>query len=299
MTPLPSFQRLPRWLRRHKLLRLCVAALGDGPVQLVRVNNRFDAFIDTRDGFARLVAIEDEFEPEFFDLAMHLLPVESPVFVDVGANFGLLSLGLWHLTGGRLKARLYEPNPHLCTIIDRSIALNKAESLELVRGAAMAAAGQMSLHFSLAHTGGGYVGNEGGGVAVNAVVLDRDLAESNVKQVDLMKIDVEGNEGEVLAGLDESLAARRIRAIYFEYCPAHIRRSKARFDPVETLLAAGYEVFAWNPGKEAEFGPATHRLDSQTGSGAERIPLVKLTAPPEIRTADLLALPPGRAFPIR
>jgi FkbM family methyltransferase len=229
---------------------------------------------------------------------MHLLPREAPVFVDVGANFGLLSLGLWHLTGGRLKARLYEPNPHLCTIIDRSIALNKAESLALVPGAAMASAGQVSLHFSLAHTGGGYVGNEGGGVAVNAVVLDRDLEESNVKQVDLMKIDVEGNEGEVLAGLAGSLENRRIRAIYFEYCPAHIRRSKARFDPVNSLLTAGYEVFAWNAGEEAEFGPATHWLDSQTGLGADRIPLVELTAPPEIRTADLLALPPGRAFPM-
>jgi len=47
---------------------LGVSAALAAPVQRLCVNKQFDAFIDIRDGFARLIAIKDEFEPGYFSL---------------------------------------------------------------------------------------------------------------------------------------------------------------------------------------------------------------------------------------
>ncbi len=57
---LKSFQTLPPGLRRHKILRAMCSA--SGPVQRLGVNRHIDAFIDIRDGFARLIAVVGEFE---------------------------------------------------------------------------------------------------------------------------------------------------------------------------------------------------------------------------------------------
>ena len=297
MNNLFIFQRLPRWLRRHKLLRI-VAGLGglggDGCVQRVRVNFAFEAFIDVRDGFARLISIEDEFEPDFFRLAASLLPKENSVFVDVGANFGLMSLGLWHQSGGKLRARLYEPNPHLCGIIGRSIAWNRADGLELVNAALMDASGEVYLTFDLSHTGAGHVGHSGGGIPVRALILDDDLKEAAITRVDLLKIDVEGNEGAVLAGLRRSLEAKRIGAVYFEYCQAHMTRSGSAHDPLLILREHGYQIFLRDPFAVRGAGGPTRRLPPKT-AGAAPLELVLLANAPQTQITDLLALPAGRA----
>ena len=294
MNSLLPFQKLPRALRRHKLLRLFSCCNGGGPVQRVRVNNRFEAFIDVRDGFARLIAIEDEFEADFFRLAASLLPKENPVFVDVGANFGLMSLGLWHQCGGKIRARLYEPNPHLCGIIRRSIAWNRGDGLELVNAALMDASGEVYLTFDLSHTGAGHVGPSGGGIPVRALVLDDDLKEAAITRVDLLKIDVEGNEGAVLAGLRRSLEAKRIGAVYFEYCQAHMTRSGSAHDPLLILREHGYEIFLRDPFAVRGAGGQTHRLPPKT-AGAAPLELALLANAPQTQITDLLALPAGRA----
>jgi len=283
------FQKLPRFLRRHKLLRLLARLIG--PIQPVRVNQAFDAYIDLRDGFARLIAIEDEFETEFFELARFLLPDKQPTFVDVGANFGLMTIGLWHQTKGQITARLYEPNSHLCAIIERSLQKNEFTGTTLVHGAAMETEGEVYLKFDLHHTGAGYVGRESTGIAVPALRLDVDLADAKMDSVDLIKIDVEGNEGAVLAGLSSYLSEHRVRALYFEYCPDHIRRSACTLDPITVLQSHGYEVFLRDPAAIKEAGGVTHQLHRR----GKTLPLTLITSAPNLKITDLLALPAGTA----
>jgi len=287
-----TFQRLPRFFRRHKALRL-LAWLG-GPIQKVRVNDRFDAFIDLRDGFARLVAIEETFEADFFALAAVLLPAKDGMFLDVGANFGLMSLGLWQQTAQTIQARLYEPNPHLCEIIERSIRLNKADGLTLVHGAAMENAGEVFLQFDLSHTGAGFVGLNGMGLSVPALQLDEDLKGAGIDRVDLIKIDVEGNEGAVLKGLTHYLSERKVGAVYFEYCPAHIERSQCVHDPIAILHDLGYEVFLLDAKAIADSGGGTHEIRRSNST----LKLRQLTSSPQLKITDLLATPAGEAFQI-
>jgi FkbM family methyltransferase len=293
---LKSFQKLPPRLRRHKILR--AMCLGSGPVQRLEVNRHFDAFIDIRDGFARLIAIEEQFEPGFFSLAKHLLPKESPVFMDVGANFGILSLGLWHLSKRKLKAHLFEPNPHLCEIIRKSIDWNRANGLELVNAAAMESAGEVFLSFDLSHTGAGFVSSNPTGVPVRALVLDDYLAATETGTVDLVKIDVEGNEASVLGGLRRAFQAKRVKAVYFEYCPEQIKRAAGSVSPFDLMQESGYDVFACDNIGIGTKSAHTHLLRATDSLQAGDLPLVRLSQAPDTRITDLLALPQGRAVPV-
>ncbi len=127
------------------------------------------------------------------------------MFIDVSANYEILSLGLWHLSKHKLKVHLFVPNPHLCEIIQKSIDWNRADGWELVNAATMELAGEAFLSFDLSHTGAGFVSSNPTGVPVRALVLDAYLGATEAGTVDLLKIDVEGNEASVLGGLRHAL----------------------------------------------------------------------------------------------
>jgi FkbM family methyltransferase len=295
MNTIQIFQKLPRLLRRHRLLRLLACVNGQGYVQKIRVRHDFDAYIDIRDGFARLIPIQNEFETDFFDLADRLLPLQQPVFVDVGGNYGLLSIGLWRQRTGSLRVRVYEPNPYLCKIIRRSLQINKAEVIELVEAAAIYGRGELQLHFDISHSGAGCIRELSGGVAVKSVRLEDDLTQAGIDRVDLLKVDVEGHEGTVFTGLGRFLSKRFVDAVYFEYSPRQIKSAQAKIDPISILIHAGYEVFACSSYAVSELGGPSHQLFPVNPKDAAPLPLKQLFAPPDLVITDLLALTPGRA----
>jgi hypothetical protein len=49
------FERLPRYLRRHKLMKSWMALTGEDPVQMVRIRDDAFGYADMSDGFLRLV----------------------------------------------------------------------------------------------------------------------------------------------------------------------------------------------------------------------------------------------------
>lgn len=288
--PVRFFQGLPRWLRRHKILRL--ACFPFGPVQKVQVNGAFDAYIDVRDGFARLVAIEDTFEEEFFSRAPFLFQdAQRQVFFDVGANFGLMSFGLAKSFGITLDAHLFEPNPHLVEIIQRSQTSAPMSNYLLHQVAAMDRRGESRLQFELHHTGAGFLqSNSASSITVETIPLDDYIDKHAIDRVDLVKIDVEGNETAVLQGLQRSLTNRVVRSVYFEYCPRHLDRAGNDLDPVDFVLSCGWEVFFVRSYDLC--GRRTHQLSN----GGYTLPLLEVEHPPrEVAATDLLALPPGIA----
>lgn len=288
---LKSFQKLPRFFRRHKVISL-LNLFGD-PVCLIRVNDEFDAFIDARDGFARLIPIENEFEREFFALARVLLePQSEKVFLDVGANYGLMSLGLSLQFTGTLQAHLFEANPYLCKIIRKSLLHNPKANCRLIEAAVMASSGNYTLNFDIRHSGAGHITEATPSGSVIGTTIDQYVSEAHLAQVDLLKIDVEGNESAVLQGASESLKNKVIRAVYFEYAPEQLARSGTPHDPIDLLLTSGYEVFHC---REFDVGDSpTHTI----GTGTRQTKLRRLRKPVETRITDLLALLPGTASPL-
>ena len=149
--------------------------------------------------------------------------------------------------------------------------------------------GNFSLTFDIRHTGAGYVDTGNKGVSVKGVTLDSYLEEKQIKKVDLLKIDIEGNETSALQGAERALRSKKIAAIYFEYCTAHLKRSGNVLDPISFLQDIGWEVFYCREFDRPETG--SHAL----GDGNNCLRLRKICQAADIRITDLLALPSGVA----
>lgn len=165
--------------------------------------------------------------------AEHLGP--GSVFVDVGANCGYFSMLAAGLVGPSGRVFSFEPNPpvfrELADHLERNGLQDRVHTFEL---ALSDRADSRTLFVTPQHSGLSTMvsesivaaGHFGGAtsVAVNTIRFDDWREKQSVGRVDLMKIDVEGFEAQVLAGMIESLRALRIRRVVCETnwdSPAH------------------------------------------------------------------------------
>lgn len=174
------------------------------------------------------------------------------IFVDIGANHGYFSMLAAALAGPGGRVFAFEPNPAVMAQLQTHIRLNgfesritplhmalsdrSADDARLFVSQVPGNSGLSSLtplpsaidrgSLSAEHT-----------IPVRIDTFDRWLASSGVARVDVVKIDVEGAEQRVVAGMAGSLAARRIGAILCETIwdgGAHRALCDAGFTP--TLL---------------------------------------------------------------
>jgi len=66
-------EKLPRLLRRHKIMTGWMRLTGENPVQLVRIRADSFGYADLSDGFLRLIVIDQGFEADFFAIADAIL----------------------------------------------------------------------------------------------------------------------------------------------------------------------------------------------------------------------------------
>lgn len=283
-------QRLPRFLRRHKLMKGWMALTGESPVQLVRVRDDIRAFADMSDGFLRLIPIEGGYDDDFFVVADRLLE-EGGTFFDVGANFGLLSIGLAGRHGAAIDFHLFEPNPRLVDAIARSQQLYPAMRAAINRVAVADAPGEVRFSINDGQSGVSHIstGDEADGVAVPAITLDGYLAETGIRQVDMLKLDVEGFELAALRGAAEGLRSRRIRTVYFEYFEKYLVRVAPPEELIAFLTAHGFVTCFCRACDFAGRAAPSHTIArGHAGHGLPLLPVEGFNRPP---MTDLLAIP--------
>ena len=159
------------------------------------------------------------------------------VMVDVGANVGLYTAiaGLAVGPAGRVLA--FEPEPESFTFLQKTVAANKLANACIVLAAASNENGSTQLFTSSSNRGDHrmYKNAQSDGCAeVRTVCLDDFLESQGVRQVDVIKIDVQGFEGHVIEGLEQTI--RRSSRLYMlmEFWPEGLR--SAGTDPAELLL---------------------------------------------------------------
>lgn len=157
---------------------------------------------------------------------------------DVGANLGLLTLAAARATGPAGKVYAFEPEARpraqllkmlhqngLTWVEPHPVALGRAPGVAAFHESAIL--GHSSL-YALPEA------ESAGVVEVPVETLDRVLAGA---PVDVVKIDVEGAELDVLAGMGQALARNRDLAVIVEYGPSHLQR-------VGISSEAWFEAFA-------------------------------------------------------
>lgn len=205
-------------------------------VVLTRIPGGRPIYLDLRDtSVAAHLALGDPWEPAV-TAALSALARPTDTFVDVGANFGYHTLMLADRLTGPRPFRLFEPNPVVREVLRRSLLVNGIGHRSALEGAACSdRIGTAPLSVWSGLWGGATLQDPTTAVAhdptwaemirlehtvtVDTITLDRYADDHDLATLDLCKVDVEGHEAAVFAGmtalLDRSPDARMVLEFTF------------------------------------------------------------------------------------
>jgi FkbM family methyltransferase len=144
------------------------------------------------------------------------------VIFDVGANAGIFSLAALAVQRDAV-VHAFEPTPEIATGLRETAAINGLDQLHVHEVAVSSKDGFAALRRYRGELGT----NEGmnftttpaddaGEELVPTICLDRFCADHAIERIDLLKLDIQGNEHQALAGAARLLAAGKIGTIFTE-----------------------------------------------------------------------------------
>lgn len=204
---------------------------------------------DPRDSVSREVCYTGYYEPQETQLASRLLRT-GDVFVDVGANWGYFTLAASHWVGPSGRVVAFEPEPRLFDLLTTNVRLNRLDQVQPHRRAVADRPG--TLRFTAFSTESDNWGQSRSVASdapadfdTEAVVLDDALDRAGIERVQLTKIDVEGGETAVLAGMRRGLSDGRYRYLLVECHPGLLsQRGDDEAGTLRPLNDAGYRLWS-------------------------------------------------------
>lgn len=183
-------------------------SFGSGISVVSRIGNRSYRLVSDDDYLGR---VEGIFEPEMSSLFSQLIR-PGDIVLDVGANIGCTSI---LFSGLARKIYSFEPSPSTYGFLQRNLLAAGADNVSAFNCGLGSRSAAETLTFASNNRSGGFVSNklhiENGHNTEEINIVDGDsfLLTKNVDHVDFIKIDVEGFELEVLAGLKSILSNGR------------------------------------------------------------------------------------------
>jgi len=182
--------------------------------------------------------------------------------VDVGANIGLYSILGSRRVGDQGRIWAFEPSRESYGRLLRNLQLNDCRCVQPISAALCESPNILTTLTSDPGYGDAYryllpaatdhVGKTASNEVVRATTLDACANEYGIKQIDLIKIDVEGGEHRVLLGARETLAANHDVKIVFESEADWCERAGCRQqDTFHLLRSAGFELYTWDAARNA------------------------------------------------
>lgn len=188
-------------------------------VLLTRVKNGRRIYLDMRDAaVAPIIALGDEWEPHVASV-LRALARPGDTFFDVGANVGYHSLLIWDVvTKADGQVHLFEPNPVVHRLLQRTFHANgfwRGTHLQRLALSDENSHATLTVYEDLwgsarLQSPGDLQSSEnpwasavqvGEQFDVPTMTVDRYCVEHDVERIDLMKIDTEGHEDAVFAGM--------------------------------------------------------------------------------------------------
>jgi FkbM family methyltransferase len=204
-----------------------------------------------REQVSRAVYLSGTYEPHTLRVIRRYLR-PGDVVLDVGANAGIVSLAASRWVGPAGRVFAFEPSTREFARLSETIARNRAENITAVHAAAGARAGAAALRVAdAAHAGLNTLGRAFAWEAetdrlerVEVVALDRFADRHAVRGVRLIKLDIEGAEGEALTGA-RGILARDRPILVVEVLGRALAASGWTVGALERVIrAAGYDIFA-------------------------------------------------------
>jgi FkbM family methyltransferase len=191
-----------------------------------------------------LLEQEDWFEDEVRFVRRLLRP--GMAAIDVGASFGIFSMAMANAVGSQGNVWAFEPTPETAEFLQVTLARNEANQVKLIQAAVSDQAGTLEFvtHPSSELNAVAKGGEAGDGVlTVPSLTLDQAAADYGWRDVDFVKLDVEGHELQVIAG-GRSFFKQASPLVMFEIKAAE----GVDLRPLAPFQALGYAFYRLVPG---------------------------------------------------
>jgi FkbM family methyltransferase len=243
---------LPQWPGLSGILIRLYSGFGNSLIQCHVEGAQL--FIDSRDkAIGHYLLCGKPYEPQELDLLCKCLRPGGR-FLDIGANIGYFTVLAAKHVGSDGKVIAFEPEPRNFKILEKNIELNKLQNVLIENYAAFDQKRTLTLYLSNYNFGDHRIfdsdddsmenkGRRKERVDVQGVCLDEYLRATHFRP-DFIKIDVQGAEKSVLAGLIGTLADCDEIQLLLEIWPYGMRQFGT--DPSEVLkllTALGLQVF--------------------------------------------------------
>jgi FkbM family methyltransferase len=227
-------------------------AIAGGLEEIEVVRHRVRMRLDVSDYTQRRIFYDSHEPAELKFVQKFLRP--GDVVLDVGAHVGIFSLVSASVVGKRGEVHAFEPVPANVAALERNVRLNGFDNVVANRTAVGADEGEVVLGLpdvapDRGESSGMYtVAGRGRPVTAQVVTLDSYVDGSvGDRPIRLLKIDAEGSEPAVLAGLARRLASAPPSAILFEVNLESMRQQGFNLEDVlRPLRDARYRLYRWN-----------------------------------------------------
>ena len=184
------------------------------------------------------------YEEETTQLVQRLIK-PGMVVIDVGAHAGYYTLLAAKGVGPAGKVYAFEPEPNNHALLLKNIELNRYSNIVAEKKAVSDRVGCSVLYLTALDNGRHSIYQHGlperGSVAVETITLDAFLESRGWPRVNLVKIDVEGAEMAVLAGMGQLLQKSDALNLIVEFNPCLLQG--VGVDPLEFLEQQSYLGF--------------------------------------------------------
>ena len=247
---LDSLQYSPYFVELSLILREELRTLyPQGKTEITRTNldNGLQFYVDLGDIFAAEFHLGHFNEADFLNALTFSLP-EGCKAIDVGANFGLYALHLAHVGGSKSKVVAFKPVPSAANLCAKNIHHNGyGDRIQLIKSAVGEQLKSSKFYIAKDSAFSGLHNTKRSTVlkkiSVNVTALDNDKMSKELESIDFLKIDVEGHEGNVLAGASGIISSSPNILIALEFSCKNLTKNgkKKVLEQVEDLMNQGFK----------------------------------------------------------
>lgn len=229
--------------KARRLISQLVHKAHSGPLDTKLWGQNIRVHVGSNTNEVKALLSPSSFNRSELDAVRAHLPRSGGVFVDIGANVGMMTLAVSaHMTTGKLVA--IEPQPDLFERLTFSTAQSARDAVQMVLVNAAIGPEDGTAELAVPDQPG-MASLAAGGAAPSKTIsvplrpLETVLAEAGVDHVDALKIDVEGYEDQaILPFFDRADRSLWPRLVVMEHCHSH----RWQRDAETELMQLGYSA---------------------------------------------------------
>ena len=260
--------------------------LPRGPVACSVLGNRWLIVDPSQDAYQRHLFLSGEYEPGTLNLMREVLR-PGDVFVDAGANLGLMTIHAAALVGNEGAVVAFEPSPQICQILRQNVSLNACTNVEVHEVALGERSGNATFYArpEINSASGTLIASPDSQAQTQVPVrtLTESLDARHRNRLRLIKIDVEGYELPVLRG-SRGLLTESPQPILCVEFGEDSQENSQQAAHVEFMKAiGGYEpfVFAGSKFSKCALSPWSESIRLRAFDNIVYIPRVAIPTLPE------------------